>query len=161
MQPCNTIYYSNVYWRLNIFRAAYRSSSGALNCTCRLRFTYTCGDRPLSSLCGLLMMSGMPLETFWAFNKRWNNKLCYKVASCWLFLLIHTAIHGTMNIKFICSPTCFGQHTVHYQEPKTALAASGFVNVEGCWTFSWWTLMMDVASPETCWASYKYEIKFW
>jgi hypothetical protein len=29
----------------------------------------------------------MPLETCWAFNERWNNKLYYKVASCWLFLL--------------------------------------------------------------------------
>jgi len=34
------------------------------------------------------MMSGMPLETCWAFNKRWDNKFYYKVASCWLFLLI-------------------------------------------------------------------------
>ena len=33
------------------------------------------------------MMSGMPLETCWAFNERWNNKFCYKAASCWLFLL--------------------------------------------------------------------------
>jgi len=30
MQPCNRIYYSTVHWRLNMFRAAYRSSSGAL-----------------------------------------------------------------------------------------------------------------------------------
>jgi hypothetical protein len=44
------------------------------------------------------MMSGMPLETCWAFNKLWNNKFYYKVASCWLFLLIHTAMHGSMNI---------------------------------------------------------------
>ena len=29
MQPCNRIYYSTVHWRLNMFRAAYRSSSGA------------------------------------------------------------------------------------------------------------------------------------
>jgi hypothetical protein len=35
----------------------------------------------------LLMMSGMPLETCWAFNDRLNNKFYYKVASCWLFLL--------------------------------------------------------------------------
>jgi len=33
------------------------------------------------------MMSGMPLETCWAFNERWINKFYYKVASCWLFLL--------------------------------------------------------------------------
>jgi hypothetical protein len=29
-QPCNTIYYSTVHWRLNMFRAEYRSLSGAL-----------------------------------------------------------------------------------------------------------------------------------
>ena len=48
----------------------------------------------------LLMMSGVPLETCWTFNERWNNKFCYKVASCWLFLLNHTTMHGSMNIKF-------------------------------------------------------------
>jgi len=30
MQPCIRIYYSTVHWRLNMFRAVYRSSSGAL-----------------------------------------------------------------------------------------------------------------------------------
>jgi hypothetical protein len=34
-------------------------------------------------------------------NKFWSNKCYYKVATCWLFLLIHTAIHGSMNIKSI------------------------------------------------------------
>ena len=89
---------------------------------------------------------------------------------------------------FIWSSTCFGRHTVHHQEPKTALAASGFSYVRGCWTCRWWTwqrlpttcpttfhvwktrgcqcsfrlLMMAGVSPETCWASYKYGIiKFW
>jgi hypothetical protein len=37
----------------------------------------------------LLMMSGVPLETCWAFNEQWNNKFFYKVASCCLFLLSH------------------------------------------------------------------------
>jgi len=92
MQPCNRIYYSKVYWRLNMFRAAYRSSSGALNCICSLWFIYTCGDRPLSRLSG---------KKCWTFSKLWNNKFCYKIAPCWLFLLIHTTMHGSMNIKFI------------------------------------------------------------
>jgi hypothetical protein len=35
-----------------MFRAAYRSSSGPLNCICNFWFTYKCGDRPLSSLSG-------------------------------------------------------------------------------------------------------------
>jgi len=56
-----------------MFRAAHRSSSGALNCICSLWFIYPCGDRPLPRLNGgtkgckcsleLLMMSGVPLET--------------------------------------------------------------------------------------------------
>jgi len=50
MQPCNRIYYSKVYWRINMFRAAHRSSSGAPNCICSLWFIYICGDRPLSRL---------------------------------------------------------------------------------------------------------------
>jgi len=28
-----------------------------------------------------------------------NIKLYYKVTSCWLFLLIHTTMHGSTNIK--------------------------------------------------------------
>jgi hypothetical protein len=72
------------------------------------------------------------------------------------------------------------QVTRYHQEPKTALAASGFSYVEGCWTCSttrpttfhvWKTrgcqcsfrlLVMGGVSPETCWASYKYGIiKLW
>jgi len=34
------------------------------------------------------------------------------------------------NFLFIQSSTCFGRHTAHHQEPKTALAASGFAYVE-------------------------------
>jgi len=35
---------------------------------------------------------------------------------------------------------CFGPHTAYHQEPKTALAASGFSYMEGCWMCSWWML---------------------
>ena len=52
MQVCNTVYYSKVYWRFNMFRAAHRSSSGALNCIFSLWFIYPCGDRTLSRLSG-------------------------------------------------------------------------------------------------------------
>jgi hypothetical protein len=41
---------------------------------------------------------------------------------------------------FIWSSTCFGRHTAHHQEPKTAIAASGFSYVEGCWMCHLWTL---------------------
>jgi hypothetical protein len=36
-----------------------------------------------------------------AHFKFWNNKFYYKVAPGWLFLPIHTAMYGSMNIKFI------------------------------------------------------------
>ena len=49
MQLCYRIYYSKVYWTLNMFRAAPRSSSRALNCICSLWFINICGDRPLSA----------------------------------------------------------------------------------------------------------------
>jgi len=45
---------------------------------------------------------------------------------------------------FIWSSTCFGQHAAHHQEPKTALAASGFAYVESCWMCSCWTLTAHV-----------------
>jgi len=123
MQPCIRIYYSAVHWRLNVFRAAYRSSSGALTVfaasglhthvvtshsqvwvgTLRLdsgRSPHVYVNQRLQIQLELLMMSGMPLETCWAFNERWNNKFYYKVTSCWLFLLNHNMMHGSMNIKY-------------------------------------------------------------
>jgi len=48
--------------------------------------------------------------------------------------------------KFIWSSTCFGRHTAHHQEPKTALATSGFSYVEGCWMCSWWTTSTNYTS---------------
>jgi hypothetical protein len=57
MQLCNRIYYSKVYWRLNMFRAAHRSLSGALNCICSLWFICPCGDRPLPRLSGSFPLS--------------------------------------------------------------------------------------------------------
>jgi hypothetical protein len=37
---------------------------------------------------------------------------------------------------FIRSSTCYGRHTAHHQELKTALAASAFAYARGCWTLS-------------------------
>ena len=49
----------------------------------------------------------------------------------------------------------FRANTAHNQEPKTALAPSGFACVEGCWTCSCWTLdavtvqQLHVQQPST------------
>jgi hypothetical protein len=115
MQPCNSIYYSNVHWRLNMFQAAHRLSSGALNCILQPLVyvhmwwqsvvkskwknvptqswqqpvtTCACKSEAAKYCLELLMMSGVLLETCWAFNKRWNNKFYYKVASSCSFILI-------------------------------------------------------------------------
>ena len=83
MQPCIRTYYSTVHSRLNMFRAAYHSSSGALTVfeasglhthvvTGEMQFPLTLdyGRSPhayvnqrLQIQLELLMMSGMPLET--------------------------------------------------------------------------------------------------
>ena len=63
------------------------------------RSSHAYGNQRLQIQLELLMMSGLQLETCRAFNERWNNKFCYKVASCWFFQLNHTAMHGSMNIK--------------------------------------------------------------
>jgi len=131
MQPCNRIYYSSVHWQLNMFRAAYRSSSGALTVFAASglhthvvngrsqvwvgtldhgRAPHACVNQTLQIQLELLMMNGMPLETCWAVKERWNNKFCYKVASCWLFLLSHTTMRGSMNINPLnpeLNPICY------------------------------------------------------
>jgi len=74
---------------------------------------------------------------------------------------------------FKWSSACFGRHTAHHQEPKTAQAASGFAayaawqrpttarpttfhvcKTRGC-LCSFRLLMMGCMSPKICWASFK------
>ena len=62
----------------------------------------------------------------------------YSVAAV-LYLQLYT-LSKPCPYGIIWSSTCFGRHTAHHQEPKTALAASGFAYVEGCWPCSCWTL---------------------
>ena len=71
-----------------MFWAVYRSSSRAL-IVFAASGLHTYVNQRLQIQLELLMMSGVPLETCWAFNERWNNKFYYKVASCWLFPLNH------------------------------------------------------------------------
>jgi hypothetical protein len=62
----------------------------------------------------LLMMSGMPLETCWAFNKLRNNKFYYKAASCWYFywVIYDARIHEyqiyMLSNRLVHTTTCFG-----------------------------------------------------
>jgi len=119
----------------------------------------------------------------------WKTGFCYSsVHNINVFLFfIHiknpTRCNSVSEFYFIFtwSSTCFGWHTAHHQEPKTALAASGFAYIEGCWPYSCWMLsassnytannppcmqnqrllvqfrllMMGGVSPKTSWVSYK------
>jgi len=74
-------------------------------------------------------------------------------------IIIHTEIANKMQqcIKmyysmFICSSKCFGRHTVHHQKFQTALAASGFAYVKGCWTLRLLDSVQQSQHPTTsCW----------
>jgi hypothetical protein len=48
----------------------------------------------------LLMMGGVSPETYWASYKYGIIKFWYIVASCWIFFMNCTVMHGSMNIKF-------------------------------------------------------------
>ena len=61
------------------------------------------------------------INTFIILNSQKNPTRCNRVSKFFYFI-------------FIWSSTCFGRHTAHHQESKTAPAASGFAYVEGCWT---------------------------
>jgi hypothetical protein len=136
-----------------MFRETYRSSSGALTVFAAsglythvaigrcpgwvgTPFPTQPGQRPVNTWVykpeaanslELLMMSGMPLETCWAFNKFWNNKFYYKFTSCWLFILIHTTMHGSMNIKkyiFVCIYCCIVANPSTVETSHTNLISS-------------------------------------
>jgi hypothetical protein len=60
-----------------------------------------------------------------------NPTRCNSVSKTLLFLVLNEAQHVSGD-------------TAHHQESKTAQAASGFAYVEGCRTFSCWTLSGSV-----------------
>jgi len=92
MLPCNRIYYSKIYWRLNMFRAAHRSSSGALNCICSLWFACPCGDLPLRRLNGKWMYGSMNIKFI---KKKKVNFLCLEAC----FIGIVTAL-GQLEVLY-------------------------------------------------------------
>jgi len=49
------------------------------------------------------MISGVPLEAYWAFNKLWNNKFYYKAAHCWYFywVIYDARIHEYQKYIFL------------------------------------------------------------
>jgi len=86
-----------------MFRAAYRSSSGGLTVFAasglRTHVVTGCSQVWVGTVGTVPTQTWLrPVTTRWAVSERWNNKFCHKVASCWLFLLIHTTMHRSLNI---------------------------------------------------------------
>jgi hypothetical protein len=95
MQLCNRIYYSKVYWRLNRFRAAHRSSSGALNCICSLWFIYPCGDRAI-------VQAGQRPITTWVYKPEAANTVW---SSWWWAVCRSKHVEPSVNFGIINSIT--------------------------------------------------------
>jgi len=105
MQPCNRIYYSTVHWRLNMFRMAYRSSSGALTV-----FTAS----------GLHMHMVTGRSQVWVGTESYYNARIYEhsiyylqCTDLWTFNLLST-MHGSMNIQFIIYNARIYEHSIYY-----------------------------------------------
>jgi len=131
----------------------------------------------------LLMMGGVSPETCWASHK-YEIKFWYTVASCWIFYVNYTSnnLARMQNQRLQCS---FRLLMMGGVSPETCWASHKYeikfwYTVASCWIFyvnctsnnlprmqnqrlqcSFRLLMMGGVSPETCWASHKYEIKFW
>jgi len=94
MQPCNRIYYFKIYWRLNMFWAAYRSSSGAPNRICSLWFIYPCGDWPTQP--------GQRPVTTWIFKQEAANTVW---SSWWWAVRRSKHVEPSINFGIINSIT--------------------------------------------------------
>jgi hypothetical protein len=90
-----------------------------------------------------------------------NSKACTQ-RCCLFFIERHTKQFTNKNPNkmqqqinffyysiFIWSSTFFGRHSAHHQEPKTALAASGFSYMEGCLHVTSGTLCLTTSTNYT------------
>jgi len=70
----------------------------------------------------LLMMSGVSLETCWAFSKLWNNKFYYKAASCWYFYCAMNGCSGIVFAKFKMKYLC--RHNYVFLESCSGISST-------------------------------------
>jgi len=126
MQPHNRTYYSKIYWRLNMFRAADRSSSGAPNCICSLWFIYPCGDQPLSRL------GRRPVAT-WAYKPEAANTVW---SSWWWAVCCSKHVEPSINFVIISPITrlhlvgCFYWFVLWCTSPW-------ILNSKRAWIYKW------------------------
>jgi hypothetical protein len=111
MQPCNRIYYFKIYWRLNMFRAAHCSLSGAPNSICSLWCIYPCGEQPLSWLGrnSVPTQPGQRSVTTWVYKPEVVNTVC---SSWWWAVCRSKHVEPSVNFGIINSITRL--HLVDY-----------------------------------------------
>jgi hypothetical protein len=114
----------HVYMKFNMFRATHRPSSGAQTTLAASGFAYVKG-------CWTLWLLD-------ADSPEVHTEIANKMQQC-------IKMYYSM---FIWSSTCFGRHTAHHRELKTALAASAFAYVKGCWTLR----LLDASCRSHWWA---------
>jgi hypothetical protein len=165
MQLCNRIYYSKVCWRLNMFWAAHRSSSGALNFICSLWFTCPCGDWPLPRLRGIWINHPFPTQPWqwpvvkWAYKPEAGNK----VQSSWWWAVCRSKhVEPLINFEIINSSTKL--HLVGistelgweawcsflkwwYWVHSEPLVAADVWGVAKKWIYIMWALLLTVVWP--------------
>jgi hypothetical protein len=61
------------------------------------------------------MMGGVSPETCWASYK-YEVKFWYTVASCWIFFVNYTMMHGSTNIKLMCTSCVICYHPIQTAE---------------------------------------------
>ena len=100
------------------------------------------------------MMSGVPLETCWAFNKLWNNKFYYKAASRWYFYCV---------VRYIWTGRL--PHTrVGWSRYLSLVSTNTFVSIpslgESCRKMQWHmtlNLVITIVSSTFLWIGFRYK----
>jgi hypothetical protein len=111
MQSCNRIYYSKIYWRFNMFWAAYLSSSGAPNCICSLWFIH----HVVTDCCPAWMGTAVPTQagqrpvTTWVYKTEAANT----VWSFWWWSVCRSK-HVELLINFRITNSITILHLVGY-----------------------------------------------
>jgi hypothetical protein len=147
MQLCNRIYYSKVFWRLNMFRAAHRPSSGVLICIFSHWFICPYGDRPLTRLINsITILVGISTEL--NIHLETTDRLSSKVAAKAFTLnisvqsAVNTSCHSRGTLYVVSSRTLYTFiHIMHCTwNPAAALTSVYSLPAgESDCTMRWWT----------------------
>jgi hypothetical protein len=106
MQPCIRIYYSTVHWRLNMFRAAHHSSSGALT-------VFAASGLHTDVVTGHSQVwVGTTMHWFMNINEGKTCAVYAKVSNDWIFISSPPRAFMTWTVISLLGEAC--RITVHF-----------------------------------------------